>query len=232
MSPRIPGSNTVWFGVSMVLVGLVIGYGVSVGFGGMTIAELVGVSNEPESVFTAYAAELKLNKRSFQKCMENGTYTVKIKEQMDRGADAGINGTPGNILVNNATGEAVIVSGAQPLQNFKNMLEAMRSGELPEEVEFAQNVPPIDLATDHIRGDKNAAYSLIEYSDFECPFCARHWPTMNQLIADDSDVNWVYRHFPLGFHPQAQPAAEASECAAEQGKFWEYADLLSEKGVN
>ncbi|MDD5469853.1 MAG: DsbA family protein [Candidatus Peribacteraceae bacterium] len=228
MSPRIPGSNTVWFGISMVLVGLVVGYGMSVGFGDISI----GGSKEPPDVFTAYAAELNLNKRSFQKCMENGTYTNKVKDQMSRGSAEGINGTPGNILLNNATGESVIISGAQPLQNFKNMLEAMRSGELPEEVTLAQNVTSVDPSADYIRGDKGATYSLIEYSDFECPFCARHHPTMQQFIADEPDVNWVYRHFPLGFHPNAQRAAEASECAGEQGKFWEYADLLYEKGVS
>ena len=212
----------------MVLIGLIVGYGVSVGFGGISI----GGPKEPESVFITYAKELKLNKRNFQKCIENGTYTSKIQEQMDKGSNAGINGTPGNILINNATQEAVIVSGAQPIDNFKAMLEAMRTGTVPEDAEKPGTVVPVDPENDHIRGDKDAPYSIIEYSDFECPFCARHWPTMKQILADDLEVNWVYRHFPLAFHPQAQPAAEASECAAEQGKFWEYADVLNEKGVN
>lgn len=82
---------------------------------------------------------------------------------------------------------------------------------------------------DHIRGADNAKITVIEYSDFECPFCSRHHPTMNQLITDNNDVAWIYRHFPLNsIHPNAQKAAEASECAAEQGKFWEFADLLFE----
>lgn len=81
---------------------------------------------------------------------------------------------------------------------------------------------------DHVRGDlKKAEVVVIEYSDFECPFCSRHHPTMVQLAEEYGDkIAWVYRHFPLSFHPEAEPAALASECAAEQGKFWEYADEL------
>ena len=82
---------------------------------------------------------------------------------------------------------------------------------------------------DHIRGDFNAPITLVEFSDFECPFCARHYPTMNKILSEYSGkVKWVYKHFPLGFHSNAQKAAEASECAAEQGKFWEYHDKLFE----
>lgn len=81
---------------------------------------------------------------------------------------------------------------------------------------------------EHIRGDiENAKIVLVEYSDFECPFCGRHHPTMEQLLDEfGDDVAWVYRHFPLSFHPEAIPSALASECAAEQGKFWEFADIM------
>lgn len=88
--------------------------------------------------------------------------------------------------------------------------------------------------TDHVRGDKNAEITLIEYSDLECPFCARVHPTLEQVLTDyDSKVNWVFRHYPLSFHPTAQKAAEGSECAAELGgndKFWAFVDMVYEKG--
>lgn len=97
----------------------------------------------------------------------------------------------------------------------------------------AGDVKPVDPQVDHIRGNPDAAVSVIEYSDFECPFCARNHPTMQQIVDTyGDDVNWVYRHFPLAFHPNAQKAAEASECAAEEGKFWEMADMLMEKGTD
>ena len=83
---------------------------------------------------------------------------------------------------------------------------------------------------DHIRGNSEASVTIIEFSDFQCPFCARFHPTVKQILNDYPDqVRWVYKHFPLdSIHPEARPSAEASECAAEQGKFWEFADGLFE----
>lgn len=98
---------------------------------------------------------------------------------------------------------------------------------------MVKNVAPVDPAVDHIRGPKDAAYTLIEYSDFECPFCKRFYATANQFFAKHPEVSQVYRHFPLSFHnPGAQKEAEASECAAELGgnkAFWEFHDRIFER---
>jgi len=83
--------------------------------------------------------------------------------------------------------------------------------------------------SDHIRGNKNAPITLVEFSDFQCPFCQKFQPTMKKVVEEyQGKVRWIYRHFPLGFHKNAQKSAEASECAGEQGKFWEYADKAFE----
>lgn len=89
-------------------------------------------------------------------------------------------------------------------------------------------VPPVTEA-DHIRGNANAPILLVEYSDYECPFCARFHETTKEILAEfGDDVALVYRHYPLPFHANAQKAAEASECVAKiagNDKFWEFTDL-------
>jgi protein-disulfide isomerase len=86
---------------------------------------------------------------------------------------------------------------------------------------------------DHLRGNKDAQIVLVEYSDFECPFCKQFQSTMQQVLAEyDDQVAWVYRHYPLNFHANAQKEAEASECANELGgneAFWRYSDAIFER---
>lgn len=105
-----------------------------------------------------------------------------------------------------------------------------RANQQRDRVEQAKNVRPVS-DTDHIYGNPKAEITLVEYSDFECPFCKRFHPTAKQLIDQSGGkVNWVYRHFPLEFHnPGAQKQAEASECAGKLGgdkAFWRYSDLI------
>ena len=88
---------------------------------------------------------------------------------------------------------------------------------------------PVDPDRDHIRGPMSAPVTVVEYGDFECPYCGRAEPSVRELLADFGDVRYVWRHLPLtDVHPHAQLAAEASEAAAEQDSFWEMHDLLLE----
>jgi Na+/H+ antiporter NhaA len=86
---------------------------------------------------------------------------------------------------------------------------------------------PVDPDRDHIRGPEDAPVTLVEYGDFECPYCGQAEPVVRELLADFGDLRYVWRHLPLSdVHPRAQIAAEAAEAAADQGAFWEMHDLL------
>lgn len=114
-------------------------------------------------------------------------------------------------------------------QQQQAQLEAQAAQERLAQEQAKNVLPPND--DDHILGDRDALISIIEYSDFECPFCKRFAPTPKQAIAANPGVvNSVFRHFPLGFHdPEATNAAMATECAADQGQFWEYHDEYFER---
>ena len=88
---------------------------------------------------------------------------------------------------------------------------------------------PVDPERDHIRGPEDAAVTLLEYGDLECPYCGQAEPMIRELLSDFGDLRYVWRHLPLSdVHPNAQLAAEATEAAAGQGKFWEMHDTLLE----
>ena len=88
----------------------------------------------------------------------------------------------------------------------------------------------VDEDDDPFIGDKNAPVTIVSFEDLQCPFCKRAFdqtfPQLKKDYIDTGKVKYVYRDFPLSFHPEAQPAAEASECADEQGEFWDYHDLI------
>ncbi|MGH3398742.1 MAG: Na+/H+ antiporter NhaA [Streptosporangiaceae bacterium] len=86
---------------------------------------------------------------------------------------------------------------------------------------------PVDPGRDHIRGPERAPVTLVEYGDFECPYCGQAEAVIRELLAGHGEVRYVWRHLPLtDVHPHAQFAAEASEAAADQGAFWPMHDLL------
>ncbi|AVH60661.1 MULTISPECIES: Na+/H+ antiporter NhaA [Streptomyces] len=88
---------------------------------------------------------------------------------------------------------------------------------------------PVDVDRDHVRGPLDAPVTLLEYGDFECPYCGLAEPVVRELLAHFGDVRYVWRHLPLpDVHPNAQLAAEAAEAAALQDRYWEMHDLLLE----
>lgn len=100
---------------------------------------------------------------------------------------------------------------------------------------IALEPPREDVATADrpSKGPAQAPITMIEFADFQCPFCLAVFPALQQVLDEYGDrIRFVYRHYPLPNHPRARPAAEASACAAEQGKFWPYHDrLFSNQGM-
>lgn len=132
---------------------------------------------------------------------------------------------------------SVILGGAliYAAQTLSGIVTERSGSDAQTAQEAEREIPSIKVSLevskdDHVRGESNALVTLVEFSDFQCSFCNLFHPTIIQILDEYPDsVRWVYKHFPLDvIHPQARPAAEASECAAEQNKFWEFADALFE----
>ena len=118
-----------------------------------------------------------------------------------------------------------------------NTLRAMQGG--PRQVQAAppsedmDKVYNIDIGHSSIRGNKDAKVTIVEFSDFQCPFSQRFHPAIPEVLkVYPKDVNYVLKDFPLQFHPQAKPAAKAALAAREQGKYWEMVELLFQSGQN
>lgn len=124
----------------------------------------------------------------------------------------------------------------QILKSGRNSL--LQAGDQQASAEAAavkklEAVPTFNPKTDHFRGNEKAKVVMIEYSDYECPYCNKFHPTMVELMKKyPNDIAWVYRHYPFSFHPNAQPLGEASECVATYGSneaFWKFSDRVYEK---
>ncbi len=175
----------------------------------------------------------------FLQCLDEGKFTDKVKAQAEVAAKAGLTGTPASVVFDLKTNKHLVVVGALPFDKFKGLLSDFMAGKKiassqsvnPQDVD-ANSIPAPSVDADHWLGSPQARYVLVEYSDFECPYCKNFHSTPKRLVESEypQKLAWVYRHMPLtSIHPQAQIEAEASECAADLGgkdKFWQYADSL------
>jgi len=178
------------------------------------------------------AKGIGLDYDKFKSCVESKKYADKVQADEDEVQAAGGQGTP-FLVVMGPKGQTVPIKGAYPAEIINGVIQKMLGqkvtvANLP--VEEKVSVRSIDPKKEPIVGNANAKISLIEYSDFECPFCKRFHATMQQVMAANGDnVRWVYRHFPLdSLHQKARTEALASECAGEQGKFWEFTNSVFE----
>jgi protein-disulfide isomerase len=198
-----------------------------------------------------YANELELDIARWKRDMTNPKFSQAIDRDQALASQLGANGTPAFFI------NGRFLSGAQPIDNFKNIIneelpkaEALvKSGIKPSQVYAAiiekgqtRAAPPqqqdrqqpatayrkVDVPAEAPSfGSKTAKVTIVEWSDFECPFCSRVSPTLAKIKEQyGNNVRVVFRHQPLPFHQNAKLAAEAAMAAHEQGKFWEMHDKL------
>ena len=206
--------------------------------------DVVGEVNEGEeggspiavNGLKAMADDLNLDTEEFYSCLDSGRYGQRVSDDMAYGGEVGVGGTP-SFFVNK-----IMVVGAQPASVFEAVIDfELNDGSWnsPDEtVSYLIDGNPnngevtvgggVETGVGAVRG-KGDSVKIVEFSDFECPYCASTLPTIEALFEKYGDeISLEYRHFPLDFHPNARKAAEASECAGEQGKFWEMHDMIFE----
>ena len=173
-----------------------------------------------DDAIKAMAKFAKADANKIVTCMNAGDKKSIVDADTAQGATLGVNGTPA-FFVN-----GILISGAMPIEEFKKVFDAELNGTTDKSIVRVN----VDLGNAPTKGPKDAKITFVEFSDFQCPFCNRVYPTINQLMKDyDGKVQLVFKHFPLiSIHPHAQKAAEAAECAKDQGKFWEFHDALFE----
>ncbi len=205
------------------------------------------------------AQDLGLDMAAFRKALDEQRYEQRIKRDQALVNGVGASGTPAFFINGRKVvgavplevfkavvdeelkkAEEMVKSGVPAQDLYVRIIEKGASAPvmLPGGQAAPQPPPPppppaaskVDFRPDDpVKGAKHAKVTVVEFSDFQCPFCSRVNPTLKQLeTAYPNDVRVVWKHQPLPFHPQAMPAAAAAEAAREQGKFWQMHDLLFE----
>lgn len=167
------------------------------------------------------AKTLGLDANKFDSCLESGDKASLVSKDLSDGSKAGVNGTPA-FFVNGR-----LISGAVPFEQFKTIIDEELSGNAPANTKRET----VDVGDLPVLGQESAKVTLVEFSDYQCPFCGRFYSqTEGQIKKEYTDkglVKFYYRDFPLSqIHPGAQKAAEAARCAGDQNKYWEYHDLV------
>jgi len=205
------------------------------------------------------AQEIGLDMAAFRKALDEQRYEQRIRRDQALAQSVGASGTPTFFINGRKVVGAVPVEVFKAVidEELKKAEELVKSGVAPHDV-YAKTIekgasapvmvaggaaapqppppPPPPAASrvefrpdDPLKGPKVAKVTVVEFSDFQCPFCSRVNPTLKQLTDTyPKDVRIVWKHQPLPFHPQAMPAASAAEAAREQGKFWQMHDLMFE----
>jgi protein-disulfide isomerase len=173
-----------------------------------------------------YAKQLGLNLPAFQQALDNHTYRPIIERDLAEAKGLGVTTTP-TFFVN---GRRLV--GPQGYASLGAVIETLLAGipqsqRVQEEIVASGPAQAINLEHAPAKGPATAPVNLVEFTDFECPFCAQAAPVVHQLLAAyPTQVHFAFKHYPLSMHKESPLAHEAALAAGEQGKFWEMHDLL------
>lgn len=216
--------------IILSLIGLAFYLGFSgVGSSKKEVAESQNIEETEENLVGVDAArkvasDMGVNIDEFNSCVEDPAMAQKVKDQEELGSNAGVTGTPGSFVYDTVTKKAIEIGGAAPLDTIKSKLADLRAG---KGVDI--DIAPIN-EEDFIKGNNEARYVVMEWSDYECPFCGRFQESVNKLVEEDTDVKWVYRQFPLdSLHPNTREKSIAALCVgkiAGNDAFWQFSDIL------
>jgi protein-disulfide isomerase len=178
-----------------------------------------------ESRLSAIASQAGLDVAAWQACRGDPAMAARVTADLSVAGAVGIQATP-TFLVND-----VAVVGSQDASVFRTAIRTARDHAqatgIPPADYYAVTFPDVPVDGSPVLGPADAWVTIVEFSDFECPFCARVQTTLDTVLPEfGSDVRLVFKNFPLSFHAYARPAAIAAECAHAQGRFWEFHDLV------
>lgn len=171
--------------------------------------------------FEHYASELGLDMDRFHRTMTAGS-SPELDADIAAGLKLGIRGTPAFVV------HGHILEGLQSYGTFRKIIDAELSGQTWDH-QPAASAEPVEVKTAGAPslGASSASITIVEFSDFQCPFCARAVPGVKRLLeANPGNVRWIFKNFPLDFHADSEQAHLAALAAGKQGKFWEMHDLI------
>jgi protein-disulfide isomerase len=170
----------------------------------------------------AHARTLGLDLRAFEAALDDGRHQATLLRDVAEARALGVTGTP-TLFVNGRR-----FAGVPSATQLTAHIESVLAGK-PVTDGTAARIDPreLDLTDIHGRGPADAPVTIVEFSDFQCPFCGRAVPTIEEVFKSyPGKIRLAFKHFPLDFHPDAPLAHRAALSAGEQGKFWEMHDLL------
>lgn len=192
-----------------------------------------------DAAMTDLAQQIGLDEKEFEACLNNGDKAGIVASDLQQGEDLGVRGTPAYYV------NGKFLGGAFPANLFEEIIDRELAGKgstdyktYSDDLQNAYNDPSgkifdpvpkeIEIGNAPIQGGEQAKVVIVEFSDFQCPYCQRGQQTMIEIMDKYGDeIQMVFKHFPLSsIHPHAQKAGEAAECAKDQGKFWEMHDAL------